>query len=70
MSDFFDFWDELPEDNGLLPNETAYIKREISNFRPIFVLYDGLGQRIASAPTRQAAMMMAERAELTLCDVN
>ena len=73
MKDDFDLdlVDLFPEsDDELLGDETAYIKQEVFNFRPIFVVYDGLGQRLASAPTKQAAMMIAERADLVLRAVN
>ena len=50
--------------------EAVYIKKEIMNFRPVFVVYDSAGQRLAQAPTREAAITLAERAELTPYPVN
>ena len=60
------FSDELFGEN----EDAVYIKREIMNFRPIFVVYDSLGQRLAQASTREAAITLAERADLTPYPVN
>jgi len=75
MSSSFDIpdWDleEFVPDEFLGEAEdTVYIKREIMNFRPVFVVYDSQGQPLAHATTREAAIALAERADLTPHPVN
>ena len=59
--DLFDLADFLPED--LLGGDTdvVYIKREVVNFRPVFSLYDGEGEKIAQFSSRESAIAVAHR---------
>ena len=58
----------LDSGEGISVDE-AYIKREIKNFRPVYSVYDGQGDLLAYATTRQEALRFAKRNDLTPQDV-
>ena len=60
----------IPDDffDGI--EDSVYIKREIMNFHPVFAIYDSTGQRLAQAPTREAAVALAQREDRIPCLVN
>ena len=75
MSSSFDIpdWDLeefVPDEFFGEDEDIVYVKREIMNFRPVFVVYDSRGQPLAHAPTREAAVTLAERADLIPHPVN
>ena len=57
--DFFDLGDFLPDDLMADDTDAVYIKREVVNFRPVFSLYDGTGEKIAQFPNRESAVALA-----------
>jgi len=60
--------DILDSADGITVDE-AYIKREIKNFRPVYSVYDGQGELLAYATTRQEALRFAKRNDLIAQDV-
>lgn len=66
----WDLADYVPDALDFDSPADAYIKREVMNFRPVWVLYDGNGERIAQTFTREAAVAMAFREGLFLHTTN
>ena len=69
LADFDDLLLEDPETNTGL-GEGAYIKREVMNFRPIYSVYDLEGQLLAQAATRNEALLLIRRNDLTPYDAH
>ncbi len=63
--DFFDFdnipdWDFDDRDSGL-----AYAKKELLNHKPVWAVYNGCGELIGHATTRQTALIIMRQHDMT-----